>query len=56
MKKNSPEIFEFIGIDPITNHYSINIPEEIMNQLEWYEDTKIQFMIEGNDLILTERS
>ena len=54
MKKNSGEIFDSIEIDPITGQYFINIPEQIMNDLEWYEDTKIKVSIEGSEVILTE--
>ena len=54
MKKNSGEIFESVQVDPITGHYFITIPEQIMNELEWYEETKIKFSIDGNELILTE--
>lgn len=54
MKKNSAEIFDYISIHPITGDYILTIPEQIMNELEWYEDTKIRFTIEGNDVILSE--
>lgn len=54
MKKNSGEIFESIEIDQISGEYFITIPEQIMNELEWYEDTKIKFSIEGSEVILSE--
>ncbi|MEY3470017.1 MAG: hypothetical protein RLZZ575_477 [Actinomycetota bacterium] len=54
MKKNSGEIFESIEVDPISGDYYIKIPEQIMNELEWYEDTKIKFSIEGKEVILSE--
>lgn len=54
MKKNSENIFESIEIDPITGQYYITIPEQIMNELEWYEETKVKFSIESNEVILTE--
>lgn len=56
MKKNSGEIFESIEVDPVSGNYYIKIPEQIMNELEWYEDTKIQFSIEGKEIILFEAS
>ena len=56
MKKNSGDIFASIEIDPISGQYFITIPEQIMNDLEWYEDTEISFNLEGNELILSERS
>jgi bifunctional DNA-binding transcriptional regulator/antitoxin component of YhaV-PrlF toxin-antitoxin module len=54
MKKNSGDIFESIEIDPISGQYYITIPEQIMNELEWYEDTRIKFSVEGGEVILTE--
>lgn len=55
MKKNSGEIFESVQVDPITGEYYIKIPEQIMNELEWYEDTEISFNLEGNEVVLSER-
>jgi hypothetical protein len=54
MKKNRGEIFESIEVDPISGEYYITIPEQIMNELSWYEDTKIKFTIDGGEVILTE--
>jgi len=54
MKKNSGDIFESIEIDPISGEYFVHIPEQIMNELEWYEDTKIKFSIESGEVILSE--
>jgi len=56
MKKNSGDIFESIEVDPISGEYYIAIPEQIMNELSWYEDTEISFKIEGDEVILTEKS
>lgn len=55
MKKNSGDIFEPIEIDPISGEYFIKIPEQIMNELEWYEDTEICFTLDGKEVILSER-
>ena len=55
MKKNSGEIFESVKVDPINNEYYIVIPERIINELSWYEDTEIRIIIEGGELILSER-
>lgn len=56
MKKNSGEIFESVQVDPITGEYYVIIPEVVVNELSWYEDTEIQFKIEGDEVILTERT
>lgn len=54
MKKNSEEIFESIQVDPITGQYFLVIPEQIMNELSWYEDTEVKFLFDGKDVILSE--
>jgi hypothetical protein len=54
MKKNSGNIFEPIEVDPISGDYFIKIPEQIMNELSWYEDTKICFTMDGSEVILSE--
>ena len=56
MKKNSGEIFESVQVDPITGDYYVIIPEIVVNELSWYEDTEISFKIEGDEVILTERT
>lgn len=56
MKKNSGEIFESVQVDPITGDYYVIIPEIVANELSWYEDTEISFKIEGDEVILTERT
>jgi len=55
MKKNSGDIFEPIEVDPISGDYFIKIPEQIMNDLSWYEDTEICFTLDGNEVILSEK-
>lgn len=56
MKKNSGDIFKSVQVDPITGDYYLIIPEQIMNELSWYEDTEINFNVEGNEVILSERT
>lgn len=55
MKKNSGEIFESLQVDPISGEYYLVIPEEIINELSWYEDTEIKFILDGDEVILSER-
>ena len=55
MKKNSRKIFESIQIDSATNHYYIEIPEWVVNDFGWYEDTEIQLTLDGDEIIITER-
>ena len=53
MKKNSGKNFEALQVDPITGEYYVVIPEWIVNELSWYEDSEINFSLEGTDLVLT---
>lgn len=55
MKKNSGDIFRPVEVDPITGEYFIKIPEQIINELSWYEDTEVNFYLEGDDIILSEK-
>jgi len=56
MKKKSGDIFRSLQVDPITGEYYLVIPEQIINDLSWYEDTEIEFLIEGTEVILTEKN
>ena len=56
MRKKSGEEKRPIEVDPITGDYSIKIPEWMINELSWYEDTEITFNLDGNDIILSEES
>lgn len=55
MQKKFGEIFEPLQVDPITGQYYLTIPESIVSELSWYEDTEISFKIEGNEIVLFER-
>ena len=55
MKKNSVEIFDSIQVDPITGKYFIIVPEQIMNELSWYEDTEIKIRLEGDEIVISEK-
>ena len=55
MKKNSEEIFDSIQVDPITGKYFITVPEQIMNELSWYEDTEIKIRLEGDEIVISEK-
>ena len=54
MKKNSTENIELLQVDPITGNYYVIIPEWIINEFSWYEDTSIKFSVDGNEIILSE--
>jgi hypothetical protein len=55
MQKKFGEIFESLQVDPITGQYYLTIPESIISELSWYEDSEISFKIEGNEVVLSER-
>ena len=53
MQKNFDEIFSTVEIDPVTDRYHITIPEEIINELDWYEEMVLKWNIENDDVFLT---
>jgi hypothetical protein len=55
MKKNFGENFQRLQVDPVTNEYYVTIPEWVVNELSWYEDTEIKLSLDAGDLILTEK-
>ena len=54
MKKNPDEILTSIETDMVTGEYYTIIPEWIMNEMNWYEGTKIKFSIDTEEVIITE--
>lgn len=54
MKKKSGTEISPIEVDPISGHYYIVIPEWMINELSWYEDTNVALSIEGNEIVLKE--
>jgi antitoxin component of MazEF toxin-antitoxin module len=54
MKKKSGDEKRPIQVDTVSGEYYVTIPEWIMNELSWYEDTEINFLIENGDVIISE--
>ena len=52
MKKISDKIFGTIEIDPVTDEYKLTIPESVVNKMEWYEDSVVEWSIEDKDVII----
>ena len=52
MKKNFDKIFTSIEIDTVTGEYYTIIPEQIINEYNWYEDAQLKWVIDNNDIIL----
>ncbi|NBW41495.1 AbrB/MazE/SpoVT family DNA-binding domain-containing protein [bacterium] len=55
MKKNPEKNFTVVEVDPITGDYFVKIPEWMMTELGWYEDTEVKVILEGNEIVITER-
>jgi hypothetical protein len=56
MKKNFGDNIRPVEVDAITGEYYVTIPEWVANELSWYEDTEIEFNLEGDEVILKERT
>lgn len=54
MKKNLEENRQLLQVDPVSGEYYVVIPEWIVNEFAWYEDTEITLKVDGDELILSE--
>jgi hypothetical protein len=54
MKKNFGENIQPVKVDPVSGEYYVNIPEWMINELSWYEDTQVEFNLDGNEIVITE--
>ena len=52
LRKNFDEIFTSIEVDTVTGEYYTIIPEEIINEYNWYEETQLRWVIDNDDIIL----
>ena len=41
-----------LRVDSVTDEYIINIPEQIVNEMNWYEDTDIFISLQGDGVFL----
>ena len=55
MKKNPAENFTSIEVDPVTGEYYTVIPEWMVNEQNWYEGTELNFALEDDIIVLTEK-
>ena len=53
MKKNFDEIYSTVEIDPVPDRYHMTIPEEVVNELDWYEDIVLKWNLEVDGIYLT---
>jgi len=54
MRKNFSELKSAIEVDPVTGEYYIRIPECVINDQGWFEDTVLGWEVEGDEIIITE--
>ena len=54
MQKNIPNQKRPIEIGTATGEYLLRIPEWVINDQGWYEDTEVTFKTDGDELIITE--
>jgi len=54
MQKNFGHIFSTIEVDPATGEYKIIIPEAVINEMGWFEDTELKWNLVDKEVILTE--
>ena len=54
MLKNSGGYFSSIEVDMVTGEYHAIIPEWIINEMGWYEDTNLNWKIDDGEVIINE--
>ena len=55
MLKNFGEIFSTIEIDTVSGEYYTVVPEQVINDLNLYEESEIQWNVDGDEAIIKER-
>ena len=53
MKKNFDEVYSAVEVDQATDRYYMAIPEEVMNELDWYEDIVLKWNLNIDGIYLT---
>ena len=56
MQKNSGEIFTSIEVDTVTGEYYTVIPEAVVNEMGWFEETPLKWSMDGKEAIITEQN
>jgi len=54
MQKNSGKFLTTIEVDTVTGEYYTVIPEQLMNEFGWYEETNLQWVVDADEIIITE--
>ena len=55
MLKNFGEIFSTIEIDTVSGEYYTVVPEQVINDLNLYEESEIQWNVDGDEAIIKEK-
>tara|TARA_B100001079_G_scaffold250885_1_gene242787 strand:- start:1743 stop:1913 length:171 start_codon:yes stop_codon:yes gene_type:complete len=56
MQKNNPEEKRPIEVDTVSGEYFVRIPEWIVNDQGWFEDTELRFITDSKDIIFIEEA
>ena len=43
-----------VQLDVTTDEYMVAIPQQILNDFEWYEGTELEWVLDGDEIILRE--
>ena len=54
MQKNSGKFLTTIEGDTVTGDYYTVIPEQLLNEFGWYEETILQWVIDSDEIIISE--
>ena len=54
MQKNSGKFLTTIEVDTVTGDYYTVIPEQLLNEFGWYEETILQWVIDSDDIIISD--
>lgn len=56
MQKNPQNIFSTIEIDPVSGEYFTVIPEEVVNEMGYYEETKLHWHYDSDGVLLIDET
>ena len=56
MQKNFGHIFSTIEVDSVTGEYKVVIPEAIINEMGWFEESELSLNIVDDEVIITENT
>ena len=54
MQKNSRQNLSTVEVDPVTGEYRVTVPEWIISEFGWYEDTELNWEVDGGCIIISE--